>query len=107
SLTPDEQARIQDAINALNATYNAATGAGLHVVLVTDPNQANIILRNAVTTADGGYADGLLGDAEMPYTLNGSDQSYQLDDGTPYLQFTGQVVANVVEGWNWYAGSSA
>ncbi|TMQ35239.1 MAG: matrixin family metalloprotease, partial [Planctomycetota bacterium] len=90
-------------ITTLNATYNALTGIGLHLVLVTDPIKASIILENAVHTVSGGKANGLLGNAELWFHPSSSGQH---DDGHPYLQFSGYATVEMVEGWNWYAGSN-
>ena len=45
SMTPDQRARIADAIAALNVTWNGTTG--LQLVLVSDPSQASIIVRDS------------------------------------------------------------
>jgi titin len=100
SLTADEHARIDDAIAALNnATWNGTTG--LNIVEVTDPTLASIIVENVPTTQDGGQAQGLLGDTESYFDPS---SSFQTDGPNPYFQFNGMVTANIVEGWNFYAG---
>ena len=71
------------------------------MALVTDPTQANIILENAPTTRIGGQSSGVLGDTEMMYAPSTSNQT---SNGNPYLQFSGYVTVNIVEGWNWYTG---
>jgi hypothetical protein len=102
SLTSDEQARIQDAITAFNdETGGNGVTRGLAMALVTDPTQANIILENAPTTRIGGQLNGVLGDAEMMYAPSTSNQTA---NGNPYLQLSGYVTVNIVEGWNWYTG---
>jgi len=61
----------------------------------------NLILENAPTTRIGGQLNGVLGDAEMMYAPSTSNQTA---NGNPYLQFSGYVTVNIVEGWNWYTG---
>jgi hypothetical protein len=77
--TPDDLARIQDAISAwdaLLAPYSVA------ITEVTDPALANVVIDTDTTSACGGAGDGVLGcydSAKSEITL--------------------------VQGWNWYAGS--
>jgi hypothetical protein len=77
--TPDELARIQDAINAWNAIlapYNVT------ITEVSDPTLANLVLDTGTTSACGGAANGVLGCYNEP------------NDEITMLQ-----------GWNWYAGA--
>ena len=76
SLTPDQIARIQDAIASLNSTWDGSKG--LLLVLVDDSSQANIIVSNVVSSSVGGQADGLLGTTELSYVITG-----QQDNGNP------------------------
>jgi Ca2+-binding RTX toxin-like protein len=102
TLTLDEHARIDDAINTLNQTWTGTVG--LLLVEVSDPAEASIIVSNAPTSAAGSAADGVLGSSTMTFAPAASGN---VDEGLPYLQFTGQVVINLLEGWNWYTGSDA
>jgi hypothetical protein len=77
-LTPDELARIQDAVNAV-ATVTAPYG--VTVAEVSDPTQANVTLNMGSNSAAGGYAQGTLG----CYTTTG--------------------MITLIQGWNWYAGA--
>jgi titin len=96
TLTTNEYISIANAI----ATLNASGVAGLNMALVSDPSQANVVIENSVTSNLGGQAAGVLGDAELNYTDTGA-----ADNGLPYLQISGPVVLNMIEGWNWYTGS--
>lgn len=98
SMTPAQQARIADAVVVMNATWDGTNG--LQLVLVSDPSQAGIIVHNVVTTPVGGVKDGVLGDTEISYI---ESPDGQMDNGNPYLQFSGQQTVDIVEGWNWYA----
>jgi hypothetical protein len=77
-LTPDELARIQDAVNAV-ATLTAPYG--VTVAEVSDPAQANVTMNMGTNSAAGGYAQGTLG----CYTTTG--------------------MITLIQGWNWYAGA--
>jgi hypothetical protein len=77
-LTPDELARIQDAVNAVDAVI---TPYGVAINEVTDPTQADVTLNMGSISAVGGYAQGILG----CYTTTGT--------------------ITLIQGWNWYAGS--
>jgi uncharacterized repeat protein (TIGR01451 family) len=77
-LTSDELARIQDAVNAVNAVVSPY---GVTVAEVSDSTQANVTLSMGTTSAAGNYGQGVLG----CYTLSG--------------QIT------LIQGWNWYAGA--
>jgi hypothetical protein len=77
-LTADEQARIQDAINAVDQLVGPY-GAG--ILVTTDPTQADVILDTGSSSAVGGYADGVLG-CYSP---------------------TGEIT--LLQGWDWYAGA--
>jgi Bacterial Ig-like domain (group 3) len=76
--TSDEFARIQDAVNAVNAIVQPY---GVSVSETTDPTQANVIVDTGSTSAAGGYSDGVLG----CYTTAGE--------------------ITLIQGWSWYAGS--
>jgi uncharacterized repeat protein (TIGR03803 family) len=76
--TADELARIQDAVNAVNA---AVQPFGVSVAETTDPTLANVMIDTGSTSAAGGYADGILG----------------------CYSTTGEIT--LIQGWNWYAGS--
>src|SRR5207253_9053980 len=79
--TADMLARIQDAINGIDALlvpYNVT------IALVNDPALANVILDDGTTSASGDMAAGVLG----CYNPTGS-----------------QIEITMIEGWNWYAGS--
>jgi hypothetical protein len=77
-LTSDELARIQDAVNSIDATI-----APYDVVIneVSDPTQANVTLNMNTTSALGGVAQGVLG------CTTDADQ------------------VTIIQGWNWYAGA--
>jgi hypothetical protein len=75
--TPDELARIDDAVAAVDATLAPYS---VNVSEVNDARLANVVVGIDATTAAGGYADGVLG-AESPGGIT------------------------LVEGWHWYAGS--
>jgi hypothetical protein len=77
-LTADELARIQDAVNAVDAT---TAPYGVTINEVTDPTQADVTLSMGTTSAVGGYAQGILG----CYTTTGT--------------------ITLILGWTWYAGS--
>ena len=102
SMTPDQRARIADAIAALNVTWNGTTG--LQLVLVSDPSQASIIVHNVVTSPLGGLGQGILGDAELSYVASPDGR---LDNGNAYQVFTGQMMVDIVEGWNWYTSPTS
>jgi parallel beta-helix repeat protein len=76
--TPDELARIQDAVNAVAAVV---APYGVTVSETSDPSAANVVIDTVSTSAVGGYADGILG----CYTT------------------TGEIT--LIQGWNWYAGA--
>jgi hypothetical protein len=78
--TADELARIQDAVNAVDATVEPYA---VSVTETTDSTAANVIVDTGSTSAAGGYADGVLG----CYTSAGE--------------------ITLIQGWNWYAGSDA
>jgi hypothetical protein len=80
ALTPDELARIQDAVTAVDATTEPY---GVSVTEVTDPAMADVTFNMDTTSPVGGYADGVLG-----CTTDG-----------------GQIT--IIGGWNFYAGSDA
>jgi hypothetical protein len=77
-LTPDELARIQDAVAAVDSTL---APYGVTITEVGDPTQANATLSMDTTSAVGGLADGVLG----------------------CTTDSGQVT--LIQGWNYYAGS--
>ncbi len=101
SLTPAELARIADAVAVLNVSWNGSNG--LQLVLVTDPARASIIVHTTGTTPAGGLKDGVLGDTEMAFI---ADPNAQMDDANPYTVFSGQQMVDIVQGWNWYTGST-
>ena len=77
--TPDEFARIQDAINAWDAIlapYNVT------ITEVSGPSLANIVIDTGTTSACGGVANGVLGCYNEPNNE-----------------------ITLVQGWNWYAGA--
>jgi hypothetical protein len=76
--TADELARIQDAVNAVDAVV---APYGVTVSETTDPSLANVVIDTGSTSAAGGYADGVLG----CYTTAGE--------------------ITLIQGWNWYAGA--
>ncbi|MFL5244940.1 MAG: PxKF domain-containing protein [Gemmataceae bacterium] len=79
-ITSDEQARIDDAVNAVDSVIEAY---GVTITETTDSRAANVVLDMGATSAVGGYADGVLG--------------CTTDSGEITL----------IKGWNWYAGSAA
>jgi streptogramin lyase len=79
-LTPDELARIQDAVTAVDAVTERY---GVAVEVVTDPSQADVTLNMGTTSAVGSYANGVLG----------------------CTTDAGQLT--IISGWNFYAGSDA
>jgi hypothetical protein len=79
-LTSDELARIQDAVNTIDATI---APYGVVINQVSDPTQANVTLNMNTTSALGGLAQGVLG------CTTDADQ------------------VTMIQGWNWYAGSDA
>jgi hypothetical protein len=78
-LTPDELARIQDAISAVDAV---TAPYGVTVAETTGPSQAEVTLDMASTSPVGGYAEGILGCFDPA---------------------AGQIT--LLQGWDWYAGS--
>lgn len=78
-LTADELARIQDAVNAVDAV---TAPYGVNVFEVTNATQAQATLRMSANSPVGGYAQGVLG----CYTTTGA--------------------ITLIQGWNWYAGSA-
>jgi parallel beta-helix repeat protein len=76
--TADQLARIQDAVNAVDAVVEPY---GISVTETTDATAANVTVDTGSTSAAGGYADGVLG----CYTTAGE--------------------VTMIQGWNWYAGS--
>jgi hypothetical protein len=76
--TPNEQARILDAINAWDALL---VPYSVTISEVADPSLANVVLDTGATSAAGSAADGVLG-------------SYSS---------TGEIT--ILQGWNWYDGS--
>jgi Bacterial Ig-like domain (group 3) len=78
-LTADELARIQDAVNAVDAVTEPY---GVTVEETTDPTQAEVTLTINSTSPVGGYADGILGCFDPN---------------------AGQIT--LITGWDWYAGS--
>jgi sugar lactone lactonase YvrE len=78
-VTADEQARFDDAINTLNATFGP-WGVALVDVGASDAADAIVHVQIADTSAAGGAADGVLG-----------------------CTLAGQIT--LVTGWNWYTGT--
>ena len=79
AFTPDERARIEDAVggwDALLAPYNVT------ITQVSDASLANLIVDAGTTSASGSTADGVLG------CYNGA---------------AGEIT--ILQGWNWYAGA--
>jgi hypothetical protein len=101
SITPDESRAIDAALAQLNRGWDGSRG--LHLVEVADPGPANIVVRNAPTSAIGGMAQGTLGCTDFSPELSPSGR---FSDGTAFYRFTGQNVVTLLEGWNWYAGST-
>ncbi len=79
ALTPDELARIGDAITAVDAV---TAPYGVTVEETTDPSQAEVTLDMAATSPVGGAADGILGCFDPA---------------------SGQIA--LIQGWDWYAGA--
>jgi hypothetical protein len=79
--TSDELARLQDAINGLDALL---VPFSVSITEVSDSSLANLIVDDAATTACGGYGDGVLA-------------CFAAGDVTGELTF--------VQGWDWYAGA--
>jgi hypothetical protein len=79
-LTADELARIQDAVSAVDAVTQPY---GVAVMEATDPTAADVTLNMDITSAVGGYADGVLG----------------------CTTDAGQIT--IISGWNFYASSDA
>src|SRR5262249_5073827 len=79
-LTADELARIHDAGRSVDAVTERY---GVAIQEVTDPTMADVTLNMDVTSAVGGYADGVLG----------------------CTTDAGQIT--LIQGWNFYAGSDA
>jgi hypothetical protein len=78
-ITSDEQARIDDAVNAVDSVIGAY---GVTITETTDSGAANVVLDMGATSAVGGYADGVLGCTTE----------------------TGEIT--LIQGWNWYAGAA-
>jgi hypothetical protein len=78
-LTPDELARIQDAVTAIDAVTEPY---GVAVEETTDPTQAAVTLGMGTTSPVGGYPQGILGCFDPTAS---------------------QVT--LIQGWNWYAGA--
>jgi hypothetical protein len=76
--TADELARIQDAVNAVDAVV---APYGVTVSETTDPSLANVVVDTGGTSAAGGYADGVLG----------------------CYSTAGEIT--LIQGWDWYAGA--
>jgi hypothetical protein len=76
NLSSDELARIDDAVAAIDSVTAAY---GVTITEVSDPTQANMMLRMDTSTALGGSADGVLGCMSDMVTI--------------------------VSGWDWYAGA--
>ncbi len=74
----DELARIQDAVNAVDAVVEPF---GVAVTETTDSTAANLVVDAGSTSAAGSYSDGVLG----CYTSAGE--------------------ITLIQGWNWYAGA--
>jgi hypothetical protein len=79
--SPDELARIQDAVNAIDAVV-APYGVTITEVTGLDPATATIVIDTGMSSAVGGYADGVLG--------------CETDRGE----------ITIIQGWNWYAGAN-
>jgi hypothetical protein len=79
AFTPDELARIQDAINGWDALL---VPYSVSITEVSDPALANLVLTAATTSPSGGAASGVLG-------------CYDAATST----------ITMIAGWNWYAGS--
>jgi hypothetical protein len=77
-LTSDELARVQDAVNAVDARI---APYGVVINEVSDPTQANVTLNMNTTSSLGGVAQGVLG------CTTDADQ------------------VTMIQGWNWYAGA--
>lgn len=75
----DELARVQDAVNAINALV---APYGVSVTETTDSTLANVTIDTGSSSAAGGYSDGILG----CWNPTGSE-------------------ITMIQGWNWYAGS--
>jgi hypothetical protein len=79
-ITSDEQARIDDAVNAVDSVIGAY---GVTIAETTDSGSANVVLDMGTTSAVGGLADGVLG----------------------CTTDAGEIT--LIQGWNWYAGAAA
>jgi streptogramin lyase len=77
-ITSDELARIQDAVNSIDATI---APYGVVINEVSDPTQANVTLNMNTTSSLGGVAQGVLG------CTTDADQ------------------VTMIQGWSWYAGA--
>ncbi len=77
-LTSDELARVQDAVNSIDATI---APYGVVINEVSDPTQANVTLNMDTTSSLGGVAQGVLG------CTTDADQ------------------VTMIQGWSWYAGA--
>jgi hypothetical protein len=78
--TANEQARIQDAINAWDVLL---TPYSVVITEVNDPTLANVVIDTGTTSAAGSAADGVLG----------------------CYNSTGEIT--ILQGWNWYDGADA
>jgi hypothetical protein len=79
SLTPDERARISDAIHAWDSVLAPYS---VTITQVSDPALANIVVDDSTTSASGSAANGVLG---------------------CYNTATSEIT--LLQGWNWYAGT--
>jgi hypothetical protein len=79
AFTPEEQARIQDAILGLNS-YLVPYSVSVIEVYGADSAQANVVIDTGRTSAVGGYAGGVLG------------------------CFTSAGEITLIQGWDWYTG---
>ncbi|MFO0968637.1 MAG: Ig-like domain repeat protein [Gemmataceae bacterium] len=79
AFTPEEIARIEDAISVINVVINPFN---VHIIEVgaADRDLATLVIHSAETSAVGGALDGVLG-------------------------CEGAGLITVVQGWNWYAGA--
>jgi len=99
-MEPGMVSSIYAAFNSLNVTWQAR-GLGIAIGPTTNAAQANIAVHFSQTSEMGGYAQGLVGDAEYDVSLAPAGVFY---NGNVLYHITGQVEVNIIQGWNWYVG---
>jgi hypothetical protein len=104
---PGQVRALRRALDTANDAWAATTGK--HLIEVSTPAQADIVLRGEHLTPIGGKADGVLAYASLLFDIGVSGL---LANGTPFTEFVGGDVAGAgtvtfVTDWAWFSRKNA